>query len=389
MAEHGTAINGRRRGKTGPLSYGAGLALVALIAGLCLARMRLVWRATIDGPLMPAAAALAVFTAGILYFRYAVPSPFPKGMGQSWSQFKLADWAHPFAVALVLMVAAGLRPRRGNLSGKWFDGAVMTFFAVGMISAAWIGVARTRPFMDYYSGVKNMDRFYLEFRNTVLAACPSDATIYLALGGEHHKFRQMAMVYLYDRAVASDWTDDGYIYPRLLEKRRKQELAAGSCVVEPMGDNSWLKQSTPIGPFRIGIFDGRGLVKITSVTGAHDRESDGKNWWHWVERKASFMLQPEFVAGNMTKTHLRFEYATRGKQNLTLRVAQRDGTIKENIIPSDGGASVTFEAILDTPPADLAEMSIETDGAASPLGGGDPRMAAWTVRNVSIDPVSP
>ncbi|MEJ0063334.1 MAG: hypothetical protein WDO70_09070 [Alphaproteobacteria bacterium] len=101
------------------------------------------------------------------------------------------------------------------------------------------------------------------------------------------------------------------------------------------------------------------------------------------------MLQPEFVAGNMTKTHLRFEYATRGKQNLTLRVAQRDGTIKENIIPSDGGASVTFEAILDTPPADLAEMSIETDGAASPLGGGDPRMAAWTVRNVSIDPVSP
>jgi len=369
----------------GSLSFVFGLLLLGLAIGAVLAGVRTVWRTTMSGVLMPAVTVLIVFVFGILYFRYFVPTPFPKGLGQSWSQFKLADWAHPFVMALVLLSFATLRPRLGKL----FDGAVVTLFALGMVSATLIGVARTTPLMHYYSGVNDLNRFYLEFRDTVLATCPRSAPVYLALGGGHHKFRQMAALYLYDREVTSDWMDDRYIFARLPAERRTQELTAGSCVVEPLGQGGWLSQGTIVGPFRVGIFDGRGQIRIASVTGAYDRESDGNNWWHWVERKVSFKLQPLFVPKDASKTKLRFEYGTRGKQTLTLRIIKRDGASQEIVLQSNGDALAMFEKVIDLPPMELAEISIETDSKASPLGDQDARMAAWIVRNVNITLVAP
>ncbi len=44
-----------------------------------------------------------LLSAALFYFRYFVASPFPIGHGQSWSQFKLAEWAFPFAFSFFLM----------------------------------------------------------------------------------------------------------------------------------------------------------------------------------------------------------------------------------------------------------------------------------------------
>jgi len=51
-------------------------------------------------------------------------------------------------------------------------------------------------------------------------------------------------------------------------------------------------------------------------------------------------------------------------------------------------ARAVFDQVIDLPPIELAGISIETDGKASPLGNGDTRMAAWIVSNVTITPVS-
>ncbi|MBA4389474.1 MAG: hypothetical protein C0399_00855 [Syntrophus sp. (in: bacteria)] len=150
-----------------------------------------------------------------------------------------------------------------------------------------------------------------------------------------------------------------------------------------------MSQGTVIGPFRVGIYEGRGGIRIASVAGAYDRESDGNNWWHWVERKVSFKLQHLFVPKDATWTKLRFEYGTRGKQTLTLRIIKRDGSSQEVLLRSKGAVPVIFEQVIDVPPIELAEINIETDGKASPLGDKDTRMAAWMVRNVNITPGSP
>lgn len=375
---------------TNPESVGSvvfvkGLMLFGLLTGLLLSGIRTIWRVTLSGVLMPSVAILTVFAVGIVYFRYFVLSPFQKGLGQSWSQFKLADWAHPYVMALVLLAIASVRPRLGKL----FDRAVVALFVMSAVSATIIGVARITPLMQYYNGVSDLNRFYLEFRKTVLASCPASAPVYLELRGDHHKFRQMVALFLYDREVRSDWMDDGYIYTRLPKERKTQELTGGNCVVEPVGVVGWLSQGTAVGPFRVGIFNGHGKIQIASVTGAYDRESDGQNWWHWVEHKVSFKLQSLFIPKDTTQTELHFEYETRGRQILTLRVIKQDGTTQKILLQSKGDAQIVFDKVIDLPPIELAEVSIETDGKATPLGERDPRMAAWIVRNLTITPVSP
>jgi hypothetical protein len=369
----------------GSRSFVFGLILFGLAIGAVLAGVRSVWRTTMSGVLMPAVAVLIIFASGILYFRYFVPSPFPKGVGQSWSQFKLVEWAHPFLMAFFLLAVASFRTRLGKL----FHSIVVVLCMIGVVSATLIGVTRTVPLMRYYSGVSDLNRFYLKFRNTVLTTCPS-TPVYLALGGPHLKFRQMAVLYLYDREVTSDWMDDGYIFEKLPVERRTQALTPGSCVVEPLvGQDGWLSQGTVIGPFRVGIYEGRGQIRIASVAGAYDRESDGLNWWHWVERKVIFTLQPRFVPEDVTKTKLRFEYGTLGKQTLAVQIVGRDGLLREILLRSKGEALGTFDQVLDIPPSKLTEISIETDSNASRLGDQDSRMAAWMVRNLTIIPVSP
>ncbi len=369
----------------GSLAFAKGLILLGLTVGLLLTGMRPIWRATLSGVLLPPVAILAVFSVGIVYFRYFVPSPFPKGLGQSWNQFKLADWAHPFVMALVLLAIASLRLRWGKL----LNSTVVALFAIGVVNATHIGVNRTTALMHYYGGVSDLNRFYLEFRKTVLASCPTSAPVYLELRGDHHKFRQMAALFLYDREVRSDWIEDSVIYPHLPKERKAQELTAGNCVVEPVGVVGLLSQGTAVGPFRVGIFDGHGKIRIVSVVGAYARESDGQNWWHWVEHKVSFKLQSLFIPKDTTQTELHFEYETRGKQALTLRIFKRDGLSQGILLQSKGDAPSVFDKVIDFPPTELAELSIETDGKATPLGERDTRIAAWIVRNVTITPVLP
>lgn len=361
-----------------------GVAITSLLAVTVLSGSRAIAGKTLNGVLLPAAVVLMVFCAGLLYFRYFVPSPFPKGHGQSWSQFKLADWAHPFAMAFALLAVVHLRQRMG----KYFDHVVMLLFVVGLVSATRIGVARTTPLIQYYEGTRDLNHFYQEFRQTVLANCPLSAPVYLALNGQHHKFRQMAVYFLPDRVTTSDWMDDGYIFLRLPDERRTQALTAGDCVVEPVAQDGWLSKGATVGPFRIGVFDGKGKVRIASENGAYDRETDGNNWWHWVERKVIFQLQP-YIPKEATQAKLHFEYSTRGKQTLTVHIGSRVGSSRQLLIQSRGDALTTFEKIIDLPPSELVELSIETDGQASRLGEQDARMAAWIIRNVAITPVSP
>jgi hypothetical protein len=58
------------------------------------------------------------------------------------------------------------------------------------------------------------------------------------------------------------------------------------------------------------------------------------------------------------------------------------------LVQSKGDALERFEKLIDVPANELAEISVETDGIASPLGSADHRVAAWVVRNVTVSLVS-
>lgn len=367
--------------KVGLASHAVGATLTLFLVATLLLGRRAIWRITSSGALMPSAVVLAIFLTGLIYFRYLVPSPFTKGLGQSWNQFKLSDWAHPFVMAFVLLSVAHLCKGMG----KRVEFLVGSLFAIGLLGATLVGVARTAPLIQFYAGTRDLNSLYQDFRQKVLADCPPGVPIYLALNGERHKLRQMAAYYLPDRELTSAWLDDVY-FAQIPSSLQRQELKSGDCVVEPLAQGALLSDGAAIGPFRIGRFDGQGRVRVASPTGAFDRESEGQNWWHWVARKVIFKLEPLLISKEVAQTRLRFEYATRGKQALTLRLSGRDGSNQVIVLESQGDTPLVFDNLVDLPPSELVEFSVETDGKATRLGESDSRMAAWVLRNLTIAP---
>lgn len=349
-------------------AFAGGMLLLALVLAPIAFNVRALWRAA----LLPTLAILAVFGAATLYFRYGVASPFPTGTGQSWSQAKLSDWAYPFAIALTVFSIARLRRR-------FVGAAVVLLFAVGVISTISVSVSRVSHFVQPYGGIRNMERFYGDLRAAVLATCPPAAPVHLALNGNFMKFRQMAALYLNDRELTSDWRDDNYL-DWIPAGRRNRTAAAGSCVVEPALAAS---EARVVGPFQVALAQPDRMM-LGAVTGAHQRESDGKNWWYWVEGSARFAIEPG--AAPQPKTRVQFEYLTRGRQLLTLRVVRRDGSVQQIELEGDGQAMQAFDQLVDAAPAELA---FSTDGKATVLGPGDPRMGAWLIRNIKLTAATP
>lgn len=360
-----------------------GLLLLALVLAPVAFTARPLWRAAIDAALLPVLAILAVFGAATLYFRYGVAAPFPTGTGQSWSQAKLADWAFPFAISLTLFSVARLRRRYAAQVGA----TLVLLFAVGIASTIGVSVSRVAHFMQPYAGIGNMERFYVDLRAAVLATCPPEAPVHLALGGNLSKFRQMAALYLHDRALTSDWRDDNYL-DWIDAGRRNQPAAAGGCVVAPVAAASMAPEARVVGPFQVALAQ-PGSITLGAVSGAHQRETDGINAWYWVESSARFAVEAGAVPGAPATTRLQFEYLTRGPQVLTLRVVRRDGSAQQIVLRGNGQAMAAFDQQVDAAPGALAELAFSTDGKATVLGPADARLGAWLIRNIRLSAAAP
>jgi hypothetical protein len=364
----------------GSTTFFYGLAILVLVLAVILSARRTIWSALRTGVLLPVGVVLVILILAFLYFRYAVASPFEKGVGQSWSQFKLADWAHPFMMVIIVLSLASLK----RVLSKNFSISIVLLFVLCTIGSASLGILRIQGFIQAYPGVTNVDKFYLDLRAAVFNTCPTNSPVYLALGGQHHKFRQMATLYLYDRKVKSDWSDDIYIFPSLPSEHRTEDLATGDCVVEFMSQDGWLSQGTLVGPVRISLFDRIGRIRIASVNATYERETDGKSWWYWVEKRISFTIPTVPVENEPIGTDIKFEYQTRGERKVSLKIIGRRGIDKEIFIESDGKTLSTFQQTFDIPPSDISEIILESNGNPTSLGSGDSRIASWLIRNVTI-----
>lgn len=362
-----------------------GISLVAMGCLAVIAGKKAIRSSTVSGDLLPVIVILALFASGFFYFRYLVPSPFASGKGQSWNQFKLAEWAHPFVMAILVLATVNLKPRFNSQ----FNRLVIGLLIIGVAGTSYISVLRIMPFMNSYSGIKDINQFYLNFRDTVYKVCPSNASIYLALEGPNHKFRQMAMLYLPDRNIKANWSDDGYIAPYLLVERRMNNPEKDDCIVEPTGLETLAKRGTAIGPFQVGTLNDLPQIRVVSVVNSHNRESDGTSWWYWVENKIGFKLQSISVSEKATQTKLEFQYETRTTQNLKVNIVKMDGSVKTFILNGKKNLLTKFEQLIDEPVKLIAEIHIETDAVATPLGKNDVRLAAWIIRNVQLTPMQP
>jgi len=350
---------------------------------LCILGLARAWKSVRDGRLMPVMTLLAILAVAFAYFRYEIPSPFALGMGQSWSQYKLSEWMHPFAMSIAVAMVAGLKAR----SSRRFARALMGAFLVGLIIASSNGIRRVAPVSAHLGAAADLSAYYIDFRKTVARVCAGTTRVYLALPVKDLKFRQMAALYLHDRAIASDWSDDPYVVNWLPAEEARAKLREGDCVVESAGARGWLAESTLIGPYQVGAGPLLGKIDLGSVSGAHVRESDGISWWHWVAHEIDVKLNPQFIPSGVRKTRIKFEYATTTGQNLTLRVRGVEGQLLEIPLGANGFPPVLFDEVVEVPPSGLVELSIRSEAPGAPLSQSDQRLAAFIVRNLEVVPV--
>ncbi|OUL93531.1 hypothetical protein CA602_00965 [Paraburkholderia hospita] len=166
------------------------------------------------------------------------------------------------------------------------------------------------------------------------------------------------------------------------------DIAESNVVVLEMVDYNVQRWDYGFADYLLNYAARGGSVEIASTSGAYARETDGPNWWNWVQHEVVFKLQPAFVPAQIKRATLRFEYSARERQDLVVRVQARGGSSQQFAIQSQGGASEKFESIVDLPPTQLDEITIQTDGRGSALGAGDPRIAALMIRNLTIEPLS-
>lgn len=336
-----------------------------------------------NGLLLPTIVILLLFICAFIYFRYVVASPFPVGYGQSWSQFKLSEWAHPFFMALLLGKISSLGSRT-----KLFGAVLIMIVIAGMNLSGQRSIIRMNPVTSYYMGVRNLSAYYQEIRRVACEVSPgNDEPIYLELNGDNHKFRQMMTLYLCDRTLYSDWTDDGYIYPNLPNEKKRTDFEFGNCVIEPISFKSELKKAHKVGGFKVGIMNNIKQFVLSEAKATYGRETDGENWWYWVDHQISFNIRPHEVYKTVSSVEIEFEYSVRGKKGLIVIVDKINKKTDKYRVKPSGDGLCRFSRILNIAPLDISTIKIEAEDAPTVLGNGDQRMAAFMIRNVIVRPV--
>lgn len=179
-------------------------------------------------------------------FRYFAINKSTIEIGHTFLQFKIAKYMAPFSLSLLAIFAAfcyhKFRDKRNLL---------LTLYGLFFIAGTWFHVQLsaknyTNPFLTAVEQRNDPFDVLLKLREAV-KDIPNEEVIYINLGYENSKLRQMVAYILYDRKIASDYRDDGYILGRLPEKDRNMSKdAAVKCVFMRSEDTGVINA---IGPF--------------------------------------------------------------------------------------------------------------------------------------------
>jgi hypothetical protein len=363
----------------GALATAIGIVAIAFAFGRCASRGALVTA-------VPTIAILGAMIVAFAYFRWGVASPFPSGTGQSWSQYKLSEWANPF-LSLLMVAAIGLALRMSALGKAGRSAVIALLFVAGLTWAVPFGLHRVAPVSGYYGNTKDIGGYLERFERLVKTTCGPGQRVYAAMPSRFDKFRQIMALYLPARIVASDWSDDPFVGQWLPDAVESARLAPGDCIVQASPAPILTSGNAVLGPFLVSTGPVLGELAVARVSGAYPAESDSSSTWRWVEQQMSVEVEPHLVSPTATRTRIRFESATSAGQRLLLTVASKGGSKRQFVLPSNGFPPKAFDSTLDVNPADVVSLTFSSPDASVSLGPADPRKGAFLIRNLELIPV--
>jgi hypothetical protein len=186
-----------------------------------------------------------------LKFRYFSISKSALEVGHTFLQFKISKYAAPFSMSL-LGITTAIFWQHFKSHRKILIYAYLTLLTFGL----WFHITAsaknlTNHFLNSVNNRSNPFGVLLDLRESI-AYIPKDKTIYIDLGIEQSKLREMVAYILYDRKIASDYRDDGYIVGRLPDEDKNMPKNPEYPVLSMKTPTDISNSNTKIiGPFKI------------------------------------------------------------------------------------------------------------------------------------------
>jgi hypothetical protein len=356
-----------------------GMAVLLVLAASCAVLIRYRHSVGLDA-LSPALSMLAVCVCAWLYFRYVSPSPWNEGIGQSWSQFKLSNWASVFLLFAFTCVAA-LASRPGRLTRFLVIGGLLLWQGSGVAWNYVLADYRTRAFRQETGFDQSPFASYLQVRT--VARLAANDPIYLALGGPHQKNRQMLTYFLMDHPVVSDWSDDVYLFPMLPEAQRTYSIQPSMWTIAMANTATLRAGEQRVGT--IGFLRAASLrTQLLQVAGGYAEESAGASNWKWTVHRLEYRYK---VLGNdplRLRAHFVYLPASGGR-HLRVEVSESQPRTIETIAMQPtwtSEAPPSFE--IHSPEFSLIFESDEPPIRLSPT---DSRTGGFLIRDLSLEAV--
>jgi hypothetical protein len=369
------------------LVLGVAALLLALPIAVTLYHGRTAWHWLRQGAYLPPLLLMLLLLLFGLYFRYGVASPFPVGTGQSWSQFKLSDWAHPFISVWLLWCLLALRPSQAGLGRRFWLLGIGALWAVAMGTALMQARLRVEPLSAMLGNQRNIARTYQNLREAVQQHCPATAPVYLNLNPRYWQAREMLVLYLADRGLYSNWHTDHY-FDHL--NGRLEAPGFDHCLIDTRDFPSpWIGKAHEVGLFRVGQIKPELNLLQTGLSGAYPSERDQYHWWHWVGKRVETTLLPR-PGLPPAGVRLRFGLVGRSPQTVTLRWQGSDG--KQGVLPLPlprPGQLLQFDQVLPPGAGTVRQISLETDGKATRFNREDRRETAFMLLDFTVELVKP
>lgn len=321
-----------------------------------------------------------VFLICFLKFRYLDVGASPQEQGYTFLQYKISKYAAPFSLALLAIALGSVL-----IHFKRFKKEFWIIFSIWMVFGFYFHMKYSVKNLHYPNllqmQTKNSDfNIYLKLRNQVLQLKDKNP-IYLELYPENHKLRQMLIYVLNDIKLASDYSDDGYIfgqlpgeYVNMLDEQSNFKII--------MSHNNLINEvsNIKIGPFEI-LKKPFNFILLEGQTGGYNQESNqiGETW-NWVQEKIVLRYKS---SNNMKRVNFKFKIESH-KYPRNFKIIIKNRTDKIIYLKE---LHHFIQGIINISNINLESgeftITVEADGHAYPLSRDDQRLSRFVIANLS------
>lgn len=316
-----------------------------------------------------------------LKFRYFSPNTSNSAeVGFTFLQFKISKYAALFSLGLAGISLALIWQQAKN-ARLYLLYTYILMITFGLYIHSHVVVPNfTNGFITEVNQEKNPFDTLLQLRYA-LSAIPVDESIYIGLGEEHGKLRQMVAYILHDRKIASDYTDDGYISGSLPPEEKTMLPNKNKWLITLKPRGSLCESGEIVGPFLIqkAPFNHLILEKTESIYGTEMNSNN--ETWNWVNNAIDFYFAP---IGLSSKARLEFNLTSfPTKRSFTVELKDASGkTLAKNHFSQSGEKS--FKSPLIKVNSKHLILHVEADGTPIRISEGDTREAKFVIANVKF-----